>query len=285
MNFGIIGAGVVGTAIAIRLEQAGHRFVGVQSRSEDSLGRFSRYLHWEWRPLEEWIREADIVFITTQDGMIRSVAKELTDRAQYRPGQVWIHCSGSMRAKALQIDERIPVKYLSLHPLQSFASIDQAVTLFQGTHFGVEGDVEELGEEIVVQLGGIPHRLAPDKKPLYHAGAVIASNYLVTIAALAVRLFEQAGIEKTDALESLLPLMQGTLRNLEKVGLPQALTGPIARGDIDVIRSHLKEMPAKLQPVYRALGLYTLEIGLAKKEANGLEYPQAVWEEMKRLFE
>jgi predicted short-subunit dehydrogenase-like oxidoreductase (DUF2520 family) len=285
MNFGIIGAGIVGTALAIRLEQAGHRLVGVLTRSETSFERFSQYLCWEKKPLEKWITQADFVFITPQDGMIRSVAKELSDRKLFRPGQIWIHCSGSMSSKVLRVDESLPVNYLSLHPLQSFASIDQAVDLLRGTHFGIEGDAEDVGEKIIAELGGIPHRLDPDRKPLYHAGAVIASNYLVTIAGLAVRLFEEAGIERAEALDSLLPLMEGTLRNLKEVGLPQALTGPVARGDVEVLRSHLEQMPMRIGPVYRALGLSTLEIGQAKKEASGSKYSKEAWEEMNQLFE
>ncbi len=284
MNFGIIGAGIVGTAIAIRLEQAGHRLVGVHTRSKSSYDRFSQYLHWEKRSIEEWVFEAEVLFITTQDGMLRLAAEELSRRMLFRPGQIWIHCSGSMSSRALQVDQSLPIKYLSLHPLQAFAGIEQAVELLNGTHFGIEGDAEEVGTEIVGQLGGIPHRLDPEKKTLYHAGAVIASNYLVTLADLAVQLFEQAGIAKEEALESLLPLMKGTLQNLGQVGLPQALTGPIARGDLEVVQSHLKQMPIKIEPVYRALGLYTLGIGQAKKEMSGGEYSKEVWEGLNRLL-
>ena len=284
MNFGIIGAGIVGTAIAIRLEQAGHRLVGVYTRSKRSYDRFCTYLQWEWRPLEEWIGEADLVFITTQDGMIRPVAEFLTQNGLYKEGQIWIHCSGSASSRIMQVNEDLPINYLSLHPLQAFAGIDQAVELIPGTHFGIEGDAIQTGLEIVTQLGGIPHQLDPKQKPLYHAGAVVASNYLVTLAGLAVQLFEEAGIDKKEALESLLPLMKGTLQNLEKVGLPQALTGPIARGDVDVIREHLEHMPEEIDPVYRALGIYTLDIGKKKIELNGGVYARGVWNEIKRLM-
>lgn len=284
MRFGIIGAGIVGTAIAIRLEQAGHRLVGVHTRSEGSYARFCTYLTWEKLPLEEWITEADLVFITTQDGMIRTAAEELTAKNLYKEGQIWIHCSGSTSSRVMQVNKELPIKYLSLHPLQAFAGIEQAVNLIPGTHFGIEGDEEKIGLEIVTQLGGIPHRLDPQQKPLYHAGAVVASNYLVTLAGLAVQLFEEAGIGRGEALESLLPLMKGALQNLEKVGLPQALTGPIARGDVDVIRGHLEQMPVKIDPVYRALGLYTLEIGQQKMEMNGGAYGKTVWEDMNRLL-
>lgn len=284
MNFGIIGAGIVGTAMAIRLEQAGYHLVGVQARSQTSFEQFCRYIPWEKRPIEAWISEADLVFITTQDGAIQSVARELASKGLYKPGQIWIHCSGSIPSKVLNIEGSLPIKTLSLHPLQAFANIEQAVDLLKGTHFGIEGNDESIGEKIVIELGGIPHRLDPDRKTLYHAGAVFASNYLVTIAELAVRLLEESGIEKNEALQSLLPLMAGTLQNLEKVGLPQALTGPIARGDAGVVRSHLEHIPITIEPTYRTLGLTTLEIGQAKKEMNGKVYPREVWEEINQLL-
>jgi predicted short-subunit dehydrogenase-like oxidoreductase (DUF2520 family) len=284
MNFGIIGAGIVGTVVAIRLKQSGHRLVGVHTRSESSYARFCHYLSWEKRPLEEWVREADVLFITTQDGMIRLVAEELAKRELYQPNQIWVHCSGSMSSRVLQVDNNMPVRYLSLHPLQAFAGIEQAVASLSGTHFGIEGDEEAVGLKIVNDLGGIPHLLKPEGKPLYHAGAVVASNYLVSLAGLAVQLFEQAGVSKKEALESLIPLMEGTLRNLSQVGLPQALTGPIERGDVEVVRSHLEQMPVKIEPAYRALGLYTLEMGLKKKDMNGEVYSKEVWENLNQLL-
>lgn len=284
MNFGIVGAGIVGTAIAIRLREAGYNLVGVRTRSQSSYERFCRYLQWEERPLEEWILEADLVFFTTQDAMIPVAAKELMDKGLYREGQYWIHCSGSTSSRAMVVDPQKDLNYLSLHPLQAFAGIEEAVELIPGTHFGIEGDGIELGREIVTKLGGIPHLLNPQQKPLYHGGAVVASNYLVTLAALAVRLFEEAGIERKEALESLIPLMKGALQNLEKVGLPQALTGPIARGDVNVIQEHLEHMPEELSLVYRALGRYTLEIGQAKMAQKNSSYPPETWHKMQDIF-
>lgn len=274
MKFGIIGAGIVGTAIAVRLGEAGYECIGVETRSPSSYERFYRYVRKDKVPLEQWLPEADLVFITTQDGMIRSAAKDLAERELYRTGQIWIHCSGSQKAQILKDNPELPIKTLSMHPIQTFAAVDEALKLIPGTHFGLEGEAIEEGVKIVQDLGGIPHPLDPEKKPLYHAGSVMVSNYLVTLTSMAVQLFSLAGIPKDEALQSLIPLMQGTLRNLDKVGLPQALTGPIARGDSEVVRSHLEWLPAKLEQAYKALGLSTLEVAQAKMELNGKEYPE-----------
>jgi len=285
MKFGIIGAGIVGTALAVRLEEAGHQCIGVHTRGHPSYERFCSYLDTEHLPLTQLASTADILFITTQDGMIRTVAERLATNTLIKPGQVWIHCSGSIPSAVLRVKASLPVHCLSLHPLQAFASVEKALAIFQGTHFGVEGDEEELGERIVQDLGGIAHRILTTQKSLYHAGAVMASNYLVVLASMAVELFAEAGIERKDALTALLPLMRGTLYNLEQVGLPQALTGPIARGDAQTVQGHLEHMPSKFVDIYQGLGLKALELGENKRNQQGRTYPQEELDLLKSLLE
>lgn len=273
MKFGIIGAGIVGTALAVQLSEVGHDCVGVHTRSQLSYERFRSYINRDHLSLEELVPASDFLFITTQDRMIRSIAENLVAKALIKPGQVWIHCSGSLPSAVLRVQEGIPVRCLSVHPLQAFASIDNALAILSGTHFGIEGEEEELGEGIVKDLGGIPHKILADQKTLYHAGAVVASNYLAVLASLAVELFVEAGIQGEEALASLLPLMKGTLSNLEQVGLPQALTGPIARGDVQVVQKHLEQLPSKLVDIYKGLGSKALELGEGKRAIEGLTYP------------
>jgi predicted short-subunit dehydrogenase-like oxidoreductase (DUF2520 family) len=284
MKFGIIGTGVVGTALAVRLEMAGYECVGVNTRTEESYRLFRQYLNKEHFSLESLAPKADMLFITTQDGMIRQVAEELTSRELLISGQLWIHCSGSLGSQVLRVAEDAPVKCLSIHPLQSFASVPEAIILIKGTHFGIEGEAVEIAERLVRDLGGIPHRLKTADKTAYHAGAVVASNYLVVLAALAVQLFAQAGIDSKDALHSLLPLMKGTVHNLEEVGIPQALTGPIARGDSAVVRGHLQQLLPQQAALYRLLGKKALELGQAKWQQAGLVYPEEALNELKDLL-
>jgi len=284
MKFGIIGAGIVGTALAVRLEEAGHECIGIHTRSRNSYERFKSYLKVQHLSLAEIVSAADILFITTQDSMIRTVAETLSNYALLKSGQVWIHCSGSLPSDILRVKDSLPIHCLSLHPLQAFASVEEALTLLPGTHFGIEGDREELADEIVHDLGGIPHHFLAEKKTLYHAGAVVASNYLVVLAAIAVELFAEAGIPTEQALRSLLPLMRGTLYNLEQAGLPQALTGPIARGDAQVVQGHIGYMPSNLMEIYQGLGLKALELGVSKKAQQGLNYPQETLDLLKSIL-
>ena len=275
-NFGIIGAGVVGTTLAILLNKAGWECIGVNTRTNKSYERFCSYLPTKHLRLDELVKEADILFISTQDSSIEKIASQLTQKTN-KPGQIWIHCSGSLRSEIMCQDKDLDVGYLSVHPLQAFANIDSALVLMPGTHFGIEGnsqDAEEFGEALVKLLGGIPHKIDPSQKTLYHAGAVVASNYLVSLVFLAVRFFEQAGINKHAALESLLPLLAGSYHNVEKVGLPYALTGPIARGDVEVVAKHLQEIPLELRDIYKGLGRLALELGEERNILTGGSYSQ-----------
>lgn len=284
MKFGIIGAGIVGTALAVRLTEAGHECLGVHTRSRYSYERFRSYINIDHLQLDELVPAVDFLFITTQDGMIRLIAENLAAKNLIIPGQVWIHCSGSLPSVVLRVREDFPVRCLSLHPLQAFASVDNALAILSGTHFGIEGEEEELGEGIVKDLGGIPHKILADHKTLYHAGAVVASNYLAVLASLAVDLFAEAGIQGEEALASLLPLMKGTLSNLERVGLPKAITGPIDRGDVQVVQGHLQQLPSKLVEIYKQLGLKALELGESKRAIQGLTYPSEELNSLKSLL-
>lgn len=284
MKFGIIGAGIVGTALAVRLGEIGYECLGVKTRSSYSYERFRSYVDVAPLSLDKLVQETDILFITTQDAMIGKVAETLSSKTLIKHGQVWIHCSGSLPADVLRVRDSLPVHCLSIHPLQAFASVEEALAILSGTHFGIDGDKKELGEKIVQDLGGIPHHILAAKKTLYHAGAVVASNYLVVLASLAVELFREAGVEGKEALASLLPLMRGSLYNLEQVGLPQALTGPLARGDGQVVRGHLDHLPPKVAALYKELGLKALELGEKKMTERGLSYPREELEYLRQLL-
>jgi predicted short-subunit dehydrogenase-like oxidoreductase (DUF2520 family) len=159
---------VVGTAFAVLLEEKGFECIGINTRSKASYDRFNTYLQRKYLDLDELSREADLIFITTQDGVIEKVAEQLTYQNRRKTEQYWIHCSGSLRSEIMCKDPTLPVHYLSVHPLQAFANVDNALKQMAGTHFGIEGNTrksEELGENLVKRLGGIPHKIDPAQRP------------------------------------------------------------------------------------------------------------------------
>jgi predicted short-subunit dehydrogenase-like oxidoreductase (DUF2520 family) len=139
--------------------------------------------------------------------------------------------------------------------------------------FTLEAEEPLLGvlQEMAHALGGRWIKLKAGDKAVYHAAAVIASNYLVTLVKLATDLWQTFGVPRDKATEALLPLIRGTVRNLETIGLPQCLTGPIARGDSGTIKKHLEALEkasSDTLATYRELGLKTIPIALAKGRIN-----------------
>ena len=151
------------------------------------------------------------------------------------------------------------------HPLQSFATFDDASAAMPGSVFGITpgpGSLQAL-EVLVELLGGTSVLVDDQNKALYHAAAVIASNYLVAVEDMAVQVLTSAGFDRESALGALQPLVSGTMNNIRARGTTGALTGPIVRGDVDTVRAHveaLRSLTGTELHLYRSLGRHALEI-------------------------
>jgi predicted short-subunit dehydrogenase-like oxidoreductase (DUF2520 family) len=146
----------------------------------------------------------------------------------------------------------------------------------------LDDDAYSLGEGLARDAGGRPFRIADDLKPLYHAAAVFASNYLVTVTAIAEELEREAGLD--DPLGALAPLQQATLSNVERVGPAAALTGPAVRGDAVTVRRNLEAL-AKHAPDAVSSYVALADLALALAERSGrlpTDGREAVEEELAR---
>ena len=266
MKTGFIGAGKVGSAMAVGLSRIGYQISAVYSRSFASAERLSALLpdcHACQQP-QEVAAISDMVFITTPDDAIASVAEQI----HWRREQYVLHCSGALSLDVLEPAQRDGAVTGSLHPLQSFAGIDQAVKNLPCSTFALEGrePLLSLLKQIVSLLGGRAIVLKAGDKALYHAAAVFTSNYTVTLLRMAAKLWESFGISQAEAVPALLPLLRGTVDNIESTGLPACLTGPVARGDLDTIRKNLEAISTScpsLLSVYKEMGYQTIPIAVA----------------------
>ncbi|MCX5998328.1 MAG: DUF2520 domain-containing protein [Chloroflexi bacterium] len=266
-KIGFIGAGTVGTALAVRLGEKGYPVIAVSSRSQSSAERLAGMVagcnvHHNGQAVAE---VAEMVFITTPDDAIAEVASHV----KWHPGQSVIHCSGAESLDVLQPATEAGAQAGAFHPLQTLASVADAIENIPGSSFALEADEPLLGnlKDMVNALRGWWILLKPGDKVLYHAAAVMASNYLVTLTKLATDLWQEFGASTAEATQALLPLLQGTVNNLGTVGLPDCLTGPIARGDVGTVRQHLTALREKapgLLATYQELGRQTVPIALAK---------------------
>ena len=265
-TIGFIGAGRTATALALGLSRCGYDVVAVASRSHASALELASRLpgcH-AADEAQEVVERAGCVFITTPDEAIRSVVHAL----RWRPGVAVLHCSGALSRDQLASAAAAGAQTGCLHPLQSFAA-RAGVADLRGVYFAVEAEaaLNETLRAMVEALGGHIIALRAEDRALYHASAVLASNYVVTLLSLSAGLWQTFGHERDTALQALLPLLRGVVTNLESAGLPDALTGPIARGDVESVRRHvnaLLEMAPEALAVYKALGLETLPLALAK---------------------
>ncbi len=225
---------------------------------------------------------ADIWLIATADGNIETAARELYRSAIFHGHEIVFHCSGSLASEILHSSSRSPL-VASIHPIHSFATPENSIHSFQGSYCAYEGDkaaldmllpaFETLGAQLLAVDG--------NKKSIYHAASVMACNYLVALMDASLTCFEQAGIDRQQAQQLLLPITHATLDNTLKGTTEQALTGPIARGDIDTVTTQLrqlKDLPS-LDSIYRALGAQAVTIAKRQEPTNHLELLEKLLQE------
>ncbi|MBW2357055.1 MAG: DUF2520 domain-containing protein [Deltaproteobacteria bacterium] len=283
----IVGCGRVGTALAVWLHRAGYPVCGLSSRRLQSAEAVAALIG--PRPCSQAPQtvtaEADVVFITTPDGVIETVCRQIAAAGGFRAGSVVLHCSGALPSTILAPARQSGAWIGSLHPLQSFAAPPLDRNPFAGIIVSVEGDGPALqtAEALAADLNAHPQQILTEAKALYHAAAVVASNYLVTLLDLAFTLLQQAGVAPRDAHGVLRPLIDGTLANVARIGPPAALTGPVARGDAETVVGHLEAIGAKNPEslaLYRALGMATVDVA-----ERGGHLDAAQTEHLRRLME
>jgi predicted short-subunit dehydrogenase-like oxidoreductase (DUF2520 family) len=286
MKVAVIGAGRVGTAIAVLLERAGHQIVGISGRAA-TRGRAIAYLPSApfLEPAEAAV-EAELVVIGTPDDVIEPTAEALAAAAAVGPGTWVSHLSGALGLDALRRAREADARILAIHPLQTFPDVDSALERLPGCSIAVTAEGDEgylLGERLAEDVHGVPFRLADELRPLYHAAAVFASNYLVTASAIGESLFSAAGLP--DPARAMAPLQRASLEHVERLGPAGALTGPAVRGDAGTIRRNLEALERhapRLVPSYIAMARATLDLAersgrLSSDSRSTVEEVLAAW--------
>ncbi|MGA3208875.1 MAG: DUF2520 domain-containing protein [Syntrophales bacterium] len=267
----ILGLSKVGTAVGFLLRQAGYRIVAVASRSKASLTQGIVYTGGKpFLNFSEAALAANCIIIATSDDAIANVCNKISIEGGIKPGTKVIHMSGAGGLDLLESARNAGAHVASIHPLQSFADIEGAIRNIPGSTFGITAgdEIKEWSVQMVRDLGGAPFFISDADKPLYHAAACIASNYLTTLIHMVEEIYQSLGLNRDDAIRAIWPLVMGTIGNIESKGTVQALTGPVARGDAGTIRKHAEALRQKLPdlwPAYSALGVLTADLGLKKK--------------------
>ena len=216
---------------------------------------------------------ADVWMLTPPDDRIAGCCGELSAGSALAAGNIVFHCSGALSSGELAAAAARGARAASVHPLKTFADAATAVRTFAGTSCAAEGDAAALAvlRPAFERIGARVFEIEAAAKTLYHAASVIVCNYLTALLDAGVRCYGQAGIARDDAMRMMEPLVRETLDNVFALGTARALTGPIARGDVEVVRRQsaaLASVDPRIAAVYRSLGAIAADIARGNGKAD-----------------
>ena len=218
--------------------QGGVAVLDVLSRQPDNAEAACAFIG-GGRPVTNYadLAPADITLIATPDDQIAACCERLSASGSIKPGAVVFHCSGARPSAILLPAAARGAVTASIHPVRSFASPEQVAQSFAGTWCGVEGDVAALAvlRPLFTAIGATLVDIDPAAKTVYHAAAVFACNYVVTLLDVAVQAYAHAGVPEEVAMQMMAPLVKKTVEQAFAAGNAAALSGPIARGDMATV--------------------------------------------------
>jgi predicted short-subunit dehydrogenase-like oxidoreductase (DUF2520 family) len=287
LAIGVVSAGRVGAVVGAAWAAAGHHVAATSGVSGASLKRAAALL--PGVPIaapDEVVNGVDLALLAVPDDVLPGLVKGLAAAGSFRPGQIVVHTSGAQGIAVLAPAVEHGVLPLALHPVMTFTGRVEDVARLASCSVGVTATAGDeaawsVGEALVVEMGAEPVRIAEEVRPLYHAALAHGANHLITLVRDCVETLERAGIRPAERLVA--PLLSAALDNALRHG-DRALTGPVARGDVATVRSHLRvlgDIDQDLAETYRVLAGRTAR----RASAAGLLPEQAAAEVMTTLRE
>ena len=258
-SLAIIGGGRVGRALGRRLREGGWKIGTVVTRHEASARKAVRSIGGgqACAGMSRQVLASQIILIATPDRTIPSIAEELARiGAEELQDKTVLHTSGALDASVLDPVRKCGAFVGSMHPLQTFSGV--GVPPLEGKVFAIEGDAPAVraARQIARTLGGTPVHIEGSKKRLYHGAGALAAGSVLALIEAATLLMTATGMNRREALRALLPLTRQVLDNFERLGPRAAWTGPLSRGDFEVVARHLeamKELPPEFAEAYEAI--------------------------------
>ena len=276
MKVAFIGAGKVGKSLGSYWAKKGIKILGYYSRSIQSAKEAALLTESSvFNTIASLAEEADLIMITTPDDEIEKVAYDLSNILLPWDKKIVCHTSGSLSSEILSLLNNKGATIYSLHPMLSFADVNSAKRGLENTFFTVEGKgpKESDFKKLLDSCKHTYKEICTENKALYHTSACIVSNYLVTLLDTGIELLDQAGFSEETAIALIEPLIRKTLDNSIRFGTKKALTGPISRGDVGTVHTHIKKLVESgnqewLQ-IYKTMGNKTVKLAESAKKING----------------
>lgn len=274
MRIGFIGAGRVGCSLGKYLkESAGDwQIEGYFSRSIDSAKEAAVFTDSRVIDQVELLAQiSDVIFITTPDGAIAEVWKELCTYNISLENKIVVHCSGLLSSTVFEGAKERGVTAVSLHPFYAISDRYHSYETLSEALFTLEGSGTRLGElQTLLEASGLTiQRMDASSKVAYHAAASIGSNLMVGLTELSIDLLLNCGFDREHARMALRPLMQGNLDAIMEKDTVEALTGPAERADRDTVYAHLQTLIGDDREIYRLLTKKLVTIAKQKNPERG----------------
>jgi len=268
-TFSIIGAGRLGRTLGRILVEQGYEPMGITSRTLRTARQAVAFIGGGEAGTSNarGAARGNLVLITTPDGAIAPLARDLAASRLTWSRRVVAHTSGALSSTALEALARQGARTASIHPLASVADPRTSLAALKGSPFAIEGDpaAVSLLRKLVQGLGGVPVTIPRQAKVLYHLVACLLSNDLVALLSIGLDAARGLGLSRRDAARLYVPLVRGTVENVARLGPVKALTGPVSRGDISTLRLHgeaLRTLPPDLRRLHRILALRSTALAL-----------------------
>lgn len=269
MRWVVIGAGRCGVQLTRAMRLAGVHVQALVGRSPASLERARHVvpedvlLTWDRR-----LPPCDAILIAVQDFAVTACAEGLAGRRDVQP-VVALHTSGPLDRSALASLAEAGWSTGSFHPLVSFPSADGPQVPLAGVLAAIEGEEHavRIAESLADRLAMRSHRIRPEDKASYHAGAAIAGNLTHVLVLLARETLERAGFGPIEARDALAPLAAGAVQAALEADGWDRLTGALARGDAGTVRAHLAALPPETASCYRSIALAAITRLMNENEA------------------
>ncbi len=280
---GFIGAGRLGASLAVAMSRCGYRVGAVHRRSASAADAMARRIPGAAATTEAQrvAGECGIVFVTTGDAVIESVV----DALDWSGVDAVVHCSGATPVSSLGAAASAGAATGGFHPMQTFPN-EHGEPRFEGITVAIESESSELRAwlaGLADALGARHIYLTAEMRPAYHASAVMACGLVAGLVGLAADMWQEMGLTREDGLRALSPLVSATAEQIGDLGIPAAITGPFARGDVGTVRAHLDATGRRGRDVFRAYAALALaQLPIAREQGNISEEEYATIEALLR---